>query len=157
MAKPDRKRPPKTAASARLPILPCGCANLRRAARAISQLYDDALRDAGLSIAQFTLLQALALAGEPTQGRLGKILALDGTTLTRTLRTIERRGWIRRAEGEDRRSRIVALTSAGRAAFERAVPAWNRAQRVLRGRVGRRRWNGLMKELSRIAGTAPRS
>jgi len=65
--------------------LPCMCANLRRAAGALTQRYDEALRSLELTITQFTILQALSLAGEVTQGRLGEILAMDSTTLTRTL------------------------------------------------------------------------
>ena len=65
-------------------VLPCGCANLRRAARAVSQVYDEALWPAGLTISQFTLLQVLLRAGEITQSVLGRILVLDSTTLTRT-------------------------------------------------------------------------
>ncbi len=56
------------------PTLPCMCANLRRAARVLSQRYDEALRPLGLTITQFTILQALSLAGEVTQGELGKFL-----------------------------------------------------------------------------------
>ena len=132
-------------------ILPCACANLRRAARAASQIYDEELRGAGLNIAQFTLLQVLARVGEVTQGGLGRILVLDSTTLTRTLQPLERKGWILRRPGRDRRERQIALTSAGRSLFLRAVPAWNRAQKLLVARIGRRRWKGLMEELSRIA------
>lgn len=138
-------------------ILPCACANLRRASRAVSQLYDEHLRSSGLNIAQFTLLQVLSLAGKVTQGRLGRILVLDSTTLTRTLRTLEGKGWIRRRPGTDRRERYVELTAAGRSRLERALPAWNRAQALLHARVGRRRWSGLMLELSRIAGISSRS
>jgi len=138
-------------------VLPCGCANLRRAARAASQVYDEELRAAGLTIAQFTLLQVLFQFGEITQGGLGRILVLDSTTLTRTLQTLQKRGWIRRQAGEDRRSRHVVLTRAGRSRFQRAIPAWSRAQRLLRARIGRRRWKGLMEELSRIASVQSRS
>lgn len=115
-------------------------------------MYDGELRAVGLTLAQFTLLQALSLVREATQGVLRQILVFDATTLTRTLGTLERRGWIRRKVGRDRRSRVVALTAAGRSRFRRAVPAWNRSQRILRARVGRRRWSMWMKELSRIAG-----
>ena len=140
-----------------LRVLPCACANLRRAARAVSQVYDEELRPAGLTIAQFTLLQFLVLAGPVTQSVLARELALDGTTLTRTLRTVERRGWIRRETGRDRRSRVVALTRTGRTVFRRASPGWNRAQAVLRARIGRRRWAGLLAELARIAGPPRRA
>jgi DNA-binding MarR family transcriptional regulator len=137
-----------------LRVLPCACANLRRASRAVSQVFDEQVRGAGLNISQFTLLQVLFQVGKLTQGGLGQILALDSTTLTRTLGTLERKGWIRRRPGKDRREKQIVLTSAGRSRFQRAVPAWNRAQELLRARVGRRRWNGLMAELSRIAGAA---
>jgi len=70
---------------------------MRRAARAVTQLYDAALRPSGLRITQFTLLQVLATAGAPvTQGALGDFLAVDSTTLSRTLRPLERAKWIRR-------------------------------------------------------------
>ena len=139
-----------------LRVLPCACANLRRASRAVSQLYTDHLRETGLTMPQFTLLQALARAGELTQAGLGQILVLDSTTLTRTLQPLERKGWIRRRPGQDRRERRIVLTRDGRAVFRRAVPAWHRAQESLRAIVGPRRWKGLMAELSRLAETAPR-
>ncbi len=132
-------------------VLPCACANLRRAARAVSQVYDEELRGTGLTIAQFTLLQALSLAGEIMQGGLGRLLVIDSTTLTRTLKPLERKGWIRRRTGKDRRERQIVLTSSGRSRFERATPAWNRAQDRLRRKVGRRKWATLMDELSRVA------
>ncbi len=140
-----------------LPALPCACANLRRASRAVSQLYDQELRAAGLTIAQFTLLQILSQVGKVTQGGLGQILLLDSTTLTRTLKPLERKGWIRRRPGKDRRERQIMLTSTGRSRFHQAVPAWNRAQELFLGKVGRSRWKGLMAELSRIAGTLRRA
>ena len=134
-----------------LRVLPCACANLRRAARAVSRVYDEELRGTGLTIAQFTLLQALTLTGAITQGGLGRLLVIDSTTLTRTLKPLERKGWIERRAGEDRRERQIVLTRAGRSRFDRAVPAWNRAQDRVRRRVGRRKWTALMQELSRVA------
>src|SRR5580700_11770970 len=69
-----------------LPVLPCACANLRRTARAVTRLYNKELRPTGLELTQFTLLMALNITGETTQGDLGKLLALDTTSLTRMLR-----------------------------------------------------------------------
>ena len=68
-----------------IPMLPCMCATFRRSARAVTQHYDEALRPLGLRATQFTILQALSLTGEVSQGELGEILAMDSTTLTRTL------------------------------------------------------------------------
>src|SRR5580704_3296791 len=83
--------------------LPCACANLRRADRAVTQFYDAALRPSGLRATQFTLLQALTLSGEISQKQLGELLEIDSTTLTRTLVLLRSKGWLRSAAGTDRR------------------------------------------------------
>ena len=80
-----------------LPSLPCMCATLRRASRALTQLYDEALRPLGLRATQFTVLQALSLTGEVSQRDLGQLLAMDSTTLTRTLEILGGHGLDREA------------------------------------------------------------
>ena len=123
--------------------LPCACASLRRATRAVTQRYEDALRPTGIRLTQFTLLQMLSLAGPLTQGALGERLAMDSTTLSRTLRPLERAGWIGSRAGRDRRERYIELTKAGLRALRRATPAWETAQHELRGRLGEERWGSL--------------
>ncbi len=137
-----------------LPTLGCACASLRRAARAVTQLYEEALRGTGLRPTQFTLLQVLARRGELTQAELGGMLAMDSTTLTRTLRPLAARGWIRARPGDDRRERWYAVTPAGRREIDRARPAWEAVQQRLRARVGAGRWPGLLEELAALAGLA---
>src|ERR1700732_5340625 len=124
--------------------LPCMCASFRRASRALTQHYDTALRPLGLRATQFTLLQALSLAGEVAQGMLGEILAIDSTTLTRTLAIMGRRGWIASRSGEDRRERRLSLSEAGKAEYKRALPYWEKAQQELRTRLGNKHWNELL-------------
>jgi len=141
-------------AAALPPVLPCACANVRRAARAITQLYDEALRDTGLRATQFTLLQALSLKGELTQGQLGELLAIDSTTLTRTLGSLRSRGWIRSRPGKDRRERHWSLASAGERQIEHAKPAWEGAQQRIRARVGRDRLSSLFGDLAAIVAAA---
>jgi len=109
--------------------LPCMCASLRRASRALTQLYDDALRPLGLRATQFTVLQALSLAGKVSQGELGQLLVMDSTTLTRTLRILSAQGWIENRPGKDRRERWLRLTSAGHHQLKRATPAGNAHKR----------------------------
>jgi DNA-binding MarR family transcriptional regulator len=128
-----------------LPALPCLCASFRRATRALTQHYDEAMRPTGLRATQFTLLQALSLTGEVTQGRLGQILAMDSTTLTRTLEIMTRRGWVAKKQGKDRRERRLGLTKAGQAQFERALPRWDKLQADLRRRLGAEPWDSLMQ------------
>jgi DNA-binding MarR family transcriptional regulator len=126
-----------------VPSLPCMCASLRRATRVVTQRYDEALRHTGLTITQFTILRTISATGEITQGRLGTILAMDSTTLTRTLGLMKRRGWIAKDHGEDRRERRMRLTRGGRTELDRAVPHWQAAQEALRTRLGRQRWEAL--------------
>lgn len=126
-----------------LPQLGCACANLRRAGRAVTQLYDDALRAEGLRATQFALLQVLARMGSVTQGALADALAADSTTLSRTLKPLETSRWIRSFPGGDRRERHLELTPAGRRVLERATPAWESAQRRLREGLGERDWHAL--------------
>ena len=101
---------------------------------------------------QFTLLQVLATVGPVTQGRLGRMLALDSTTLSRTLRPLESKRWIRCDPGEDRRERRLELTGAGKTQLEKAKPAWERAQARLKRRLGGERWESLLHELALLAG-----
>jgi DNA-binding MarR family transcriptional regulator len=128
------------------PQLPCFCASFRRASRALTQLYDEALRPLGIRGTQFTILQALSLAGEISQGELGQFLVMDSTTLTRTLRILSQNGWIEDRPGEDRRVRLLGLTKAGQHQFKRGLPHWEKVQTKLRNALGSNRWNKLMRE-----------
>lgn len=131
-------------------VLPCACANLRRAARAVTQLYDSAVRPAGLRATQFALLQALHHAGPIRQGRLGEVLAMDTTTLTRTLALLAQQGWIRVIRGADRRERVIELTPPGRRKMREAMPHWERAQKGLQRQVGDEAWGMLEEALQRV-------
>ena len=121
------------------------CANFRRTTRALTQLYENALRPLGLRATQFTILQALSLAGEVTQSQLGGILAMDSTTLTRTLRIMDREGWIVERRGQDQRERRLRLSKAGETQFKRALPAWEKVQSQLRHQLGEQSWKNLLE------------
>jgi DNA-binding MarR family transcriptional regulator len=131
--------------SSSLPVLPCLCSNFRRTSRALTQLYEKALQPIGLEVTQFTILQALSFTGELTQGRLGKILAMDSTTLTRTLRIVHRHGWIAERRGDDRRQRWLRLSKSGEAQLQRALPLWEKVQSQLRKRIGNEVWQSLFQ------------
>jgi DNA-binding MarR family transcriptional regulator len=132
--------------------LPCTCANLRRADRVVSQLYDDALRPSGLRITQFTLLQALTLAPKISQKQLAELLAIDSTTLTRTLAPLRKKGWLRSVSGADRRELQLSLTAAGTQQYKRALPYWRTAQKDLQRALGTENWNRLIETAVHTAG-----
>jgi DNA-binding MarR family transcriptional regulator len=127
------------------------CAELRRAARVVAQIYDEALRPSGLLAAQFTLLQTLKLAPGVSQKRLAELLGLDSTTLTRTLAVLRRKGWLRSEAGEDRRALRLYLTAEGLKEYKRVVPYWQVAQRRLRRELGEAGWSQVKDAAMRVA------
>lgn len=134
------------------------CAGFRRTSRALTQMYEEALRPLGLRATQMTILQVLSRAGEVSQGELGAMLAMDSTSLTRTLAIMRRAGWVSEQRGEDRRERRIRLSAAGELKLKRALPVWEKVQARLRGRLGKREWGSLLKlthhvtEISRTQG-----
>ena len=105
----------------------CLCLHVQRAARALARRFDAALRSAGLTQGQFSLLTSLNRAEPPTIGSVANLLALDRTTLTANLKPLERRGLVKVAvDPHDKRSRRLILTAAGRASLAAAAPIWKR-------------------------------
>jgi DNA-binding MarR family transcriptional regulator len=131
--------------------LSCMCASFRRASRVLTRHYETALRPLGLRATQFTLLQALSLAGEVSQKTLGEILAIDSTSLTRTLAIMVRRGWITSRSGKDRRERRLSLSHVGKAEYKRALPHWEKVQGELRAQFGNEQWNNLLNLTNQVA------
>ena len=106
----------------------CVCAKVRRLARLSTRLYDDALREAGIEAGQFSLLARLARVPFASHGELVQGLGIESSSLTRNLAVLQKRGWVDKQRGDDRRSRRLRLTPEGRLQFQRALPAWRAAQ-----------------------------
>jgi DNA-binding MarR family transcriptional regulator len=131
------------------PAQGCLCFNIRKSARAITQLYEDALRPTGLRATQFSLLVATRVMGTATINDLAKGLAMDRTTLTRNLRPLEKQGFIRILPGKkDRREREVTLTLAGQEILSEALPLWETVQKTVIETLGQGRVTRLLKDLS---------
>ncbi len=110
----------------------CACFAVRRAARAITQVYDRHLRATGLTANQFTVLVVLVRSGEGVpMGRLAARLGVERTTLTRNLKPLEAKRYITIRGGDDPRVRVVSITERGRAAAAAAMPAWRKAQALV--------------------------
>jgi DNA-binding MarR family transcriptional regulator len=103
----------------------CLCLHVQRAARALARRFDEAFRPFDLTNGQFSLLMSLNRPEPPTLGSVATLLAMDRTTLTAALKPLERRGLVKVVvDKEDRRSRRLSLTAAGRALLARAMPVW---------------------------------
>jgi DNA-binding MarR family transcriptional regulator len=128
-----------------IPALPCMCASFRRTSRALTQLYDRTLRSLDLRPTQLTILQVLSRAGEVSQGQLGEMLAMDSTSLTRTLAIMVRQHWIAERRGKDRRERWLRLSRAGEKKLKSALPLWEKVQSRLRRQIGEQAWNDILR------------
>jgi DNA-binding MarR family transcriptional regulator len=105
----------------------CLCLHAQRAARALARRFDVALRPAGLTSGQFSLLMALNRPEPPNLGSVAALLAMDRTTLTANLKPLERRRLVKTAaDPTDGRARLLRLTPAGRAVLAKAMPIWRR-------------------------------
>ncbi len=114
----------------------CTCGALRRAARAATALYDQALKPTGLRVTQYAILKILDRCGPLPVTRLAAEADLERTTMARNLDPLERRGLVRVGTGEnDARSRLAELTEAGRATLAEAKPHWQAAQEQLAQRI----------------------
>ena len=103
----------------------CLCLAAQRAARALARRFDLALKPAGLTSGQFSLLMSLNRPEPPSIGAVATLLAMDRTTLTANLKPLESKGLLKtEVDPEDRRGRLLMLTDAGRAALAAALPIW---------------------------------
>lgn len=115
----------------------CLCLAAQRAARALARRFDEALRPVGLTSGQFSLLMSLNRPQPPSIGAVAALLAMDRTTLTANLKPLERQGFLNTAvDPEDRRSRRLALTDAGRAVLAAALPIWQRTHAEVEAPLG---------------------
>lgn len=125
----------------------CTSFNLRKAARAVTQFYDEALKGSGLKSTQFSLLSMAVASGGAPISRLADEMAMDRTTLTRNLKPLEDAGLIRVESGADRRVRRVVVTPEGEHVLSRAVPMWRRAQTRMIDRLGDEQWAAFLRQL----------
>ncbi|RXT28900.1 MarR family transcriptional regulator [Rhizobium leguminosarum] len=114
----------------------CLCLHVQRAARALARLFDDALRPAGLTNGQFSLMMSLNRPEPPPMGPVAALLAMDQTTLTAALKPLQRKGWVTVMENpRDRRGRLLSLTPEGKAALAKALPIWKSTHAMIDGKL----------------------
>jgi DNA-binding MarR family transcriptional regulator len=131
----------------------CACFDLRRATRAVSRMYDDFLRDAGLNITQFSMLRLICAEKELSISTLGRFMVMERTSITRALAPLERDGLIHSRPGTDKRIRVVSVSNKGRRLVEGAAPKWRQAQEALLEMIGEDRWRAMctvLRDTTRI-------
>lgn len=133
----------------------CGCFNLRRAARAVTRLYDSVLEPGGLRSTGFVSLAFIRAEGTISLPSLARALGVDRSTLTRNLRPLERQGLVRVSRAVNARMSSARVTAKGEQVLTRCVPMWKAAQARFEACVGAQRWAGVLAGLDTIARAAP--
>ena len=128
--------------------------NLRKADRAVTQIYDQAIAASGLKSTQFMLLNGVARTDGTSISALADAMVMDRTTLTRNLAPLERDGLVSIVPGADRRTRAVAITARGRRLLDEALPLWHSAQRRLTRALGRDAADRLVAGLRAVVSAA---
>ncbi len=115
----------------------CYCAAARRVARRLTRIYEAELRGAGMNPAQFEVMSYLQARPGVSQAALAEALDVDQTTLSRNVRLLAGQGWVTVSDGvKDRRVSTYALSVAGAAALQVAMPLWERARARVAGSLG---------------------
>jgi len=127
----------------------CACMALRKAARALTRLYDDQLSPRDMTTTQFAILGTLDRRGDLPLTELATLLVMDRTTLYRTIEPVERRGWVSIGPGPGR-SKIARLTDEGRAVLRSGREDWAVAQERVLGDLPQEEWDGLLRTLNHL-------
>lgn len=111
----------------------CYCTNLRQSASAISDFYDAALQEAGLTAPQYRLLINLNRLGGANITHWAEAVGLDRSTVVRNIKPLEAKGFLARSEGH---GKVFMLSAKGAAAVEAATPIWDAAQKKIEAFLG---------------------
>ena len=132
----------------------CASFNFRKAARAVTQLFDNTLYPTGLRSTQLVVLLAAGIYERPGMSQLADAILTDRTTLTRALKPLFKKGLLENIPGPDKRKNGISLTLKGHQAIRKAAPYWKRAQdQVVKG-FGKTQWEGFLKKLDKATKVA---
>jgi DNA-binding MarR family transcriptional regulator len=132
------------------PTRACNCLNLRRAASAITKIYDEKLAPSGLTISQYSILKHIEALAPVSVSEPARHIKLDRTTLVRNLKPLEAEGLIEDISQGNSRNRGLRLTPAGTAKCGEAKSSWNDAQDFILRELGTENVKKLNSLLSTI-------
>jgi DNA-binding MarR family transcriptional regulator len=120
---------------------PCACTTLRKASRAVTRFYDEALRPTRLTTTQFAVMRAIHRAGKVPMSHVAETLVMDRTSLYRSVAPLLRAGDLQSVSSEeDSRAKFLQLSTSGKRRMARAARNWAVAQRQMVQKIGSARW-----------------
>lgn len=151
----DTVKPPDKALCAEAASV-CACFNLRKAARAVTKIFDEALQPTGLRSTQFVTLLSVRLHQPVSLPALAKELVIDRSTLTRNLAVLQKDGFLESTSPNGKRSRVFRLTDDGVQALTEGIPLWEKMQSRFVTQYGPAKWSDTLAGLSEAVETAQR-
>lgn len=115
----------------------CIAFRVRALNRVITNLYDAALQPFGITVNQATMLIMLSIVGEATPGRIGQVLIMEKSTVSRNLERMKKQGWIVTA-GSGGKEQVVTVTPKGRKVLAAFHPVWEKAQQQAARLLGKK-------------------
>ena len=112
----------------------CYCTNLRRSTNIISTYYDSALKEAGLTIAQYYLLINLSRLESANITHWAEHVSLDRSTMIRNIKPLLEKELIESAEGH---GKTFTLSAKGKQILVTAIPLWQKAQEQIESFLGK--------------------
>lgn len=132
----------------------CLAVRVRLIGRAVTNIYDGVLGRHGLTVAQVNLLAALGKIGPCAPSRLGELLQLERSTVSRNVTLLMRSGWVDAVSSDAKGVREIVLTGSGRRKVAAVLPEWRQAQRQaaeLLGPAGTRAIHDISASLGHLA------
>ncbi|MCF8131118.1 MAG: MarR family winged helix-turn-helix transcriptional regulator [Deltaproteobacteria bacterium] len=106
----------------------CIAVRLRILDRAVTSIYNQALRPHGIKTTQMNIIVVVSAFGPMEIKPLCRVLNMDASTVNRALKRIEKKGWLKSQPSGQGKSLMVSSTSEGLSLLQRAYPDWKRAQ-----------------------------
>jgi len=128
----------------------CIAVRMRMLNRAITNLYDDAMRPLGLRVSQVNVLVAAGKMGVARPIELCEKLNLNVSTLSRNVERMKAKGWLETVDDEDGRAQPFRLTKAGEELLRQALPKWRSAQKKATEILGKEGIQQIRKAIQRI-------
>ncbi|MFC5589643.1 MarR family winged helix-turn-helix transcriptional regulator [Sporosarcina soli] len=129
----------------------CACANLRKAARSVTQAYERKMESTGLKVTQYYMLVNIARHDKISISNLGDVMLLDQSTVTRNVNVLKNRGYVNIAKDiSDSRTKSVSITEIGLAKLEEATPIWLQIQGKIEKDIGQEKYQDLLETLKKL-------
>ena len=129
----------------------CACANLRKVARTVTQVYEKKMQPTGIKVTQYYMLVNIARHKEISISELGEVMLLDQTTITRNVNILKKNGYVNITKDKnDSRTKSIWITDIGLVKLKEAAPIWLQIQEKVENGMGKEKYKDLLETLKSL-------